>query len=265
MTNNLFWSQFLEIYQSHPALWQSEKVDNCADSKEKGLRMLIEKMREVNPDANREMVLKKINIFRSSYKREVRKVKNSLRSGRSKEELYKPKLWYFDQLKFLDDTDSMRSSSSKEDINKPKLKYFDQFKFLGDTDGNVIGKTSTDNDMTFVKTPRKRGHDGNLRDDKLLAGASKLLMKESEENSQQEDEDDYMFKWLYLKFKKIPFGEQRELVQKIYLDVAICCSQGLIDICKVKQIQEILYSNVSVATKSDNPSDILSKEEEEEF
>ncbi|CAF4947591.1 unnamed protein product [Pieris macdunnoughi] len=58
------------------------------------------------------LVTKKINSFRTAFKKEEHKVAESLKSGAAVDEIYKPKLWYYDQLSFLKDQCISRSSRS---------------------------------------------------------------------------------------------------------------------------------------------------------
>lgn len=50
-----------------------------------------------------EEVKKKINILRTSFKRENNKVKKSMLSGSGTDDLYVPTLWYYKELEFLQD------------------------------------------------------------------------------------------------------------------------------------------------------------------
>ena len=58
---------------------------------------------QIEPKANRDMVTKKINSLRSSYKKEKKKIVNSQKSGNGTDDLYSSNLWYFDLLSFVDD------------------------------------------------------------------------------------------------------------------------------------------------------------------
>jgi hypothetical protein len=70
--------------------------------KERAYSALTEKMKTVDPQANKETVLKKINNLRSSFRKERKKVLMA-KSGMSTEDLYVPKLWYYNDLLFLVD------------------------------------------------------------------------------------------------------------------------------------------------------------------
>ena len=67
-----FWAEFLTHYQELPALWKikSESYKNRAAKTENYVEM-VEKLKEIDPNANRTIVVKKINSFRSNYRREL--------------------------------------------------------------------------------------------------------------------------------------------------------------------------------------------------
>lgn len=60
---------------------------------------LIEQYKKIEPSANREMIVKKINGLRSNYRKEKKKVQESA----SNNDGYETTLWYYDLMKFLDD------------------------------------------------------------------------------------------------------------------------------------------------------------------
>lgn len=102
--NKKFWSEFLKLYQSLPVLWKvkSEDYSNRA-LKTKAYEKMITKLKEIDPSADREKVTRKINSFRCNYRRDLRKIKQSEESAVVPEDIFQPTLWYFDQLRFLDD------------------------------------------------------------------------------------------------------------------------------------------------------------------
>lgn len=51
---------------------------------------------------------KKINSLRSSRRKEKKKVKDSLKSGSSSDDIYHPSLWYYELLAFVDDQEAAR-------------------------------------------------------------------------------------------------------------------------------------------------------------
>lgn len=62
---------------------------------------LLPILRKLKPNATLEDIKKKINAIRSNYRRELKKIISSKRSGAGTDEIYAPKIWYFPYLHFL--------------------------------------------------------------------------------------------------------------------------------------------------------------------
>lgn len=69
----------------------------------------------IHPEANRDFVVKKIQSLRGSFRKEVKKVEDSKRSGASAEDIYVPLLWYYDLLLFTQDQEIPTKSFSNTD------------------------------------------------------------------------------------------------------------------------------------------------------
>lgn len=104
-------TEFIEQYQEEECLWQPKHQDysNHA-SRNKAYDKLVEKLKEVEPNPDRAMVVRKINSLRSAFRREFRK--SSSKSD------YETRLWYYDKLLFIADHKSKRHSN--ELSGKPK-------------------------------------------------------------------------------------------------------------------------------------------------
>ncbi|XP_033168893.1 uncharacterized protein LOC117146660 isoform X1 [Drosophila mauritiana] len=90
-----FWKEFLAMYRSMPELWLvRSKLYRDRQLKLESYTRLLELLRTTDGHANIHTLKRKINNFRTSYRRELRKV---LASGNT----YKPSLWYFVELDFL--------------------------------------------------------------------------------------------------------------------------------------------------------------------
>lgn len=109
--------QFIEIYKSHPCLWKVKSRDYTDRSlKTKAYDKLVEFCKTINPQANREYVAKKIQSFRASFRKEYRKLKDSMRENSNKSlKVYTPRLWYFDLLLFTTDQEQSSSNSPFDD------------------------------------------------------------------------------------------------------------------------------------------------------
>ena len=76
---------------------------------------LVEVRKIIDQNATRKTVVKKINSLRSVYRKELKKVLDSERSGAGSEDVYAPHLWYFDQLDFIRDQEISRSTQCNMD------------------------------------------------------------------------------------------------------------------------------------------------------
>lgn len=113
-----FISEFIELYKSYPCLWKvkaKEYMDR--NKKNEAYKVLVQKLQEVEKNATKEMVKTKINSLRSSFRRELKKMKESRRSGAGADDVYVPHLWYFELLLFVKDHETPRQSVNNiEDV-----------------------------------------------------------------------------------------------------------------------------------------------------
>lgn len=114
-----FVSQFIDLYRSEPCLWKvKSKEYSDRTKKSKAYGKLVEKMREVDPGADRETVTKKINSLRCAFRKELKKVEKSRKIAISPDDVYVPHLWYYNQLGFLIDQEN---DSSTSDVLSPDM------------------------------------------------------------------------------------------------------------------------------------------------
>ncbi|KAL5283056.1 hypothetical protein ACFFRR_005795 [Megaselia abdita] len=86
--------EFIERYRQEKCLWKSSHPDYSNQSiRIAAYDNLVEKLREVEPNPDRNMVVRKINSLRSAFRREYRKKCNNPE--------YEVRLWYFDKLLFI--------------------------------------------------------------------------------------------------------------------------------------------------------------------
>ncbi|KAK5644786.1 hypothetical protein RI129_006086 [Pyrocoelia pectoralis] len=66
---------FIEIYRSEPCLWNIKAKDyHNKIKKENAYRRLIEKLKEIDGNCNKDKVVKKINSLRTNHRKEKKKV-----------------------------------------------------------------------------------------------------------------------------------------------------------------------------------------------
>ncbi|GBP09543.1 hypothetical protein EVAR_76553_1 [Eumeta japonica] len=96
--------EFINIYRNEPCFWKIKSTDyHHRDKKNAAYNKLIEQYRKLEPNANRDVVVKKFNALGTNYRKEKRNVEESTRSGAGTSEVYEPTLWYYELLKFLDE------------------------------------------------------------------------------------------------------------------------------------------------------------------
>lgn len=110
------WREFIAVYRDLPDVWKV-KSDGYKDRnrKDAAYKILVDKMKEIEPRADRASVRAKINSFRTAYRREMKKVKESIKSGGGTDDVYVPSLWYFDELDFLRDQETQIQGTSTMD------------------------------------------------------------------------------------------------------------------------------------------------------
>ncbi|KAG8227155.1 hypothetical protein J437_LFUL001699 [Ladona fulva] len=99
-----FLRKFIAIYCKLPELWKVKSdAHKNRNAKDLAYEKLVAKLKEIDPKADRAAVHTKINALRTSYRRELKKISSSQKSGAGAEGIYKPSLWYFTEIDFLRD------------------------------------------------------------------------------------------------------------------------------------------------------------------
>lgn len=110
-----FLSEFINVYRQVPCLWKiKSKSYSNRQEKNRAYEKLLELYKSVNKNATTDTVKKKINNLRSAFRKELKKVRQSKRSGEGSENIYVPTLWYFNLLMFTADQEEPRHSVSND-------------------------------------------------------------------------------------------------------------------------------------------------------
>jgi len=119
-----FLTKLLEEYCEMPVLWQVRSADYSNRKKrEEAWDLLVQLTREKIPEADLCFVKNMVDSIRASFRKELRRVRDSKGSGLSADDVYKPTLWYFDLLLFTANQDIPRKSKSNleeetEDVDR---------------------------------------------------------------------------------------------------------------------------------------------------
>jgi len=91
-----FISEFLEKYREFPCLWKIKSKDYTNKNlKNRAYDELLKVCKSINPEEIRDFVMKKIQSFRGSFRKEFKNVEDSKRSGRSADDVHIQTLWYY--------------------------------------------------------------------------------------------------------------------------------------------------------------------------
>ncbi|PIO12720.1 hypothetical protein AB205_0160940 [Aquarana catesbeiana] len=102
---------FIDKYRELPCLWQVRHPQyNNKQKRQAALEKLLELVKPVT--ATIPYLKAKIGGLRSTYLRERKKVTDSQRSGAAADDVYVPRLWYYERLRFLSDHTEVRESLS---------------------------------------------------------------------------------------------------------------------------------------------------------
>ncbi|PIO10614.1 hypothetical protein AB205_0162360, partial [Aquarana catesbeiana] len=108
-----FLTAFIDQYREMRNLWEVKHPQYYLKHVRKStLETLLTFVQTYIPEETMEMLLSKIGILRNMFKREHNKIQNSLRSGASADDVYVPRLWYYNKVRFLDDQTEARASLS---------------------------------------------------------------------------------------------------------------------------------------------------------
>jgi hypothetical protein len=68
--------------------------------KEEQYEHLLRKYRERLPDADKNQSIKKFNSLHTNFRRELKRIKDSEKSGTGADDVVEPALWYFEKWSF---------------------------------------------------------------------------------------------------------------------------------------------------------------------
>ncbi|XP_076298584.1 uncharacterized protein LOC143217826 [Lasioglossum baleicum] len=199
--------RFIGEYETLPELW-SKVHPNYLNKykKQRALEKLLLIYKEMKPTAILKDVSKKINTLRSNYRRELNKIKTSMRSGSGTNEIYKPTSWVFYALKFLQDSESPAPLIMENDNTQASQEF-------------IQSGTSYSSISTYPPpTKKKKGENSIAKQNELLQVACDYLAQSNTNNSSQEDEYLIIAKVWSNKLKSLE-PMQKRLAEKAINDI----------------------------------------------
>ncbi|KAF5302425.1 hypothetical protein FQR65_LT08514 [Abscondita terminalis] len=120
MSSKEFITGLLELYQGKSCLWQT----TCPEYTNKNLKNdcykeLVAYCQKFYKEADKTFVQQKLQNLRTAFRKELKKVEDSKRSGAGTDDIYVPRLWYFDLLLFTKNDELPRQSIDSREKNFP--------------------------------------------------------------------------------------------------------------------------------------------------
>ncbi|KXJ71905.1 hypothetical protein RP20_CCG019416 [Aedes albopictus] len=239
--------EFLELYRSLPCLWKMQSKE-YADRKMKteAYQLMVKKLAELEPDADRVAVIRKINNIRSNYRKEKRKVLASRAEGGQ----YVPTLWYYPLMGFLDGQDeSGNSDSDSIDIERIKVQIVDSPEPYADDADDACSSSATAADLSNFELALPNGDYPCKEDDSSSTYDEIIPRKRKHEDSANtdqnhfrivncEDRHDAFGRSIAFKLRALP-DEQRIYAEKLINETLYEAEMGnLKRHCKVHVGQE---------------------------
>ncbi|XP_049877503.1 uncharacterized protein LOC126374823 [Pectinophora gossypiella] len=108
--------EVLEHYRKLPYLWNpTHKLYTNKNARRQGLQIMLTSWRKLEPNASIECIRKKLNNWRAAYRRERKKVEDSMSTASEPDEIHKPNLWYYNYLTFIHDDCPVLSKDSDDE------------------------------------------------------------------------------------------------------------------------------------------------------
>ncbi|XP_064115071.1 uncharacterized protein LOC135221178 [Macrobrachium nipponense] len=99
-----FLVECIRLYRDLPSLWKVKSPDYTNRNKKNlDYKTLLTKYRERYQDATVENVKKKFNILKTNFRKELKKITSSKRSGTGTDDIPETSLWYYEEISFLID------------------------------------------------------------------------------------------------------------------------------------------------------------------
>ena len=94
---------------------------------------LLHKYRDRFPDADKNQLIKKFNSLHTNFRKELKGIKDSEKSGTGADDVVEPTLWYFEEMKFLIGQEELCTSLNTIQIGEEREQECEEVDNVGDT------------------------------------------------------------------------------------------------------------------------------------
>ncbi|XP_018118361.1 uncharacterized protein LOC108716617 isoform X1 [Xenopus laevis] len=152
--NPEFLKEFIDMYHSLPCLWKVKSQDySNRHKRNEAYAKLNELCKRINPASNVDFIKNKISNLRTVFKKEYNKVQSSKKSGASADDVYVPRLWYYDLLTFTIDQEVSRNSLSSYETNEQLQSQNDTISEFTQATASSINESTQNNTVNNEVQP----------------------------------------------------------------------------------------------------------------
>ncbi|XP_047738613.1 uncharacterized protein LOC108669816 isoform X4 [Hyalella azteca] len=221
-----FSTKFIEEYRKLPCLWKVR----CSEYSNKWRRdeawehlVGITREKEVNADLN--FVKKKVDNIRASFRKELRKIRESTQSGASSDDTYIPTLWYFELFKFTAEQEQPRQTMSN--LNEGEENHLEEEVCIVEAEPNEDVNNADNEKLLYSEsqtssTKRKRISPKRTKRFSVEEEVRqrKALLEKASAVLNRPDEYDDLTKTYAAKFRRMPVS-QRDIADKLINDILL--------------------------------------------
>ncbi|KAG8240517.1 hypothetical protein J6590_106751 [Homalodisca vitripennis] len=256
-----FLTTFIEEYRNLPCLWKVRSAEYSNKFKrDTAWEHLLQITKEKIPNADTNFVKRKVDNLRAAFRKEMRKVRDSTRSGASADDTYTPTLWYFELMKFTAEQEQPRKTKSNLDEDEENI--IEEEGSIVEEELNEGDVNNGDNEQTLNrgspstaakrrKTSPKKKKTKNDRAEEERRQRKAILEKASAVLNQPEDDYNDLGKTYAAKLRRMP-ASQRDIADKLITDVLFKGLQN--NLTNSTVIMDYGYSTTSSWRVRDTPS-----------
>ncbi|XP_077330048.1 uncharacterized protein LOC143964311 [Lithobates pipiens] len=213
-TSPHFLPQFLEMYRDLPCLWKVHFKDYSDRQKlNEAYTKIVELCTVVYAKTDISYVTKKIANLRTIFKKELNKINESKKSSAGADQVYVPRLWYFESLRFLTDQEEARPSVSSLDSISGNISGDEEeetFEEMADSQ-NLFGNET----QTVTSPPVSRNRKRKTRQDST---SNFLLQASAALNQNVSDECDDLGAFAAKKIRRMS-EDQKQLLEPLLIQL----------------------------------------------
>ncbi|KAB0803073.1 hypothetical protein PPYR_00043 [Photinus pyralis] len=219
------WTDIIDTFRDMPFLWDKTNSNYLnRDMRQEGFNILLDKYKVFDKSATLDVFKKKLENMRTTYNRELKKIKNSKITGSGLDDIYIPSLWYFDLMGFL--TENTQPSRDGKDTLENSTQETPQVPVELSNENALDQEASGTNAATQEEIPSTSKMTNTKRQRKSLDKAKEEVLKKANKLlDDTEQEWEIIGKSLGLQLSTVD-PQQSAIANKLISDVIFYAKLG---------------------------------------